>query len=204
MVVTASSAALRVQIEQGAYADVFLSADEANPRALEEAGLTSGPPVALATNALAVIVPATNPAQVRTPADLASPGVRIIATHQQVPIALYTAQLVDALARLPGYPADFPERYAANVVSHEDNVTAAAAKVALGEGDAAIVYATDALAVPGVTSIAVPAEAQVRATYSGAVLRAARQRAAGNELLSWLTGPEGQAVLNRRGFGGRP
>ena len=83
---------------------------------------------------------------IKTPADLAKPGVKIIAAGDAVPITKYANQLVDNLAKSPGYPADFATAYNANIVSKEDNVKAVVAKLELGEGDAGIVYVTDAKA----------------------------------------------------------
>ena len=65
---TDSSSALETQIEQGAPADVFLSADEANPRKLVSGGFAGGDPVAFAGNELTIIVPADNPAGLNGPA----------------------------------------------------------------------------------------------------------------------------------------
>ena len=80
----------------------------------------------------------------RRPRDLAKPGLKVIAAGDEVPITKYATQLVANLAKEPGYPADFADAYAANVVSKEDNVKAVVAKIELGEGDAGIVYVTDA------------------------------------------------------------
>ncbi len=68
----------------------------------------------------------------------------MIAAGDSVPITKYAKQLVANLAKEAGYPTDFVAGYTRNVVSKEDNVAAVLAKIALGEGDAAIVYATDA------------------------------------------------------------
>ena len=104
---TDSSAALETKIEQGAPADVFLSADTANPQKLVDKGLAAGTVTKFAGNLLTVIVPTANPAGIATPADLAKPGVKIITCGDTVPIAKYAAQLVANLATQPGYPADF-------------------------------------------------------------------------------------------------
>ena len=119
---TDSSAALETQIEEGAPADVFLSADTANPQKLVDGGFASGEAIPFAGNKLTVIVPTDNPAGIQTPADLAKDGVRIIAAGDEVPITKYATQLVENLAQQPDAPADFAAAYAANVASKEDNV----------------------------------------------------------------------------------
>ena len=114
---TDASSALATKIEEGAPADVFLSADTRSPQALVDRGLTDGPAVHFAGNELTVIVPADNPAGIATPADLAKAGVKVIAAGDAVPITKYAKQLVDNLATKPGYPPGFVAAYAANVVS---------------------------------------------------------------------------------------
>ncbi len=200
VIATDSSAALETQIEQGAPADVFLSADAGNPRKLMDAGLAEGAPVTFAGNELTIIVPADNPAGIETPADLARPGIKVIAAGDEVPITKYAKQLVDNLAAEPGYPADLAAAYAANIASREDNVKAVVAKIELGEGDAGIVYVTDAAASDTVTVIPIPPAANVPATYDGVVVKASRHVAQARAFLDWLAGPDGQAILGEFGF----
>ncbi|MCI0582406.1 MAG: molybdate ABC transporter substrate-binding protein [Chloroflexi bacterium] len=197
---TDSSAALRAQIEQGAEVDVFLSADTRNPEALAAAGLIDGEVVAFAGNRLAIVVPGGNPAGIASPFDLGRPGVRVIAAGDSVPISGYAATLLDALAGLPGAPAGLADGYAANVVSHEDSVSAVLSKIELGEGDAAIVYATDAAASARVIALEIPAEADVVATYAGVVPDTAGWPEGGHAFLDWMVAPDGQAILARFGF----
>jgi molybdate transport system substrate-binding protein len=197
---TDSSAALASQIELGAPADLFLSADTSSPDRLETGGLVAGTPVPFATNTLAIIIPVANPAGVGSPADLGGPSISVIAAGDAVPITGYAGRLVQNLAAEPGYPSDFVAAYHGNIVSREDNVKAVVARIELGEGDAAIVYATDAAASTKVATIEVPARANVTATYAGAVLAAAAERAAAAQFLQWFAGPRGQAILSRFGF----
>ncbi|HET9457807.1 MAG TPA: molybdate ABC transporter substrate-binding protein [Candidatus Limnocylindrales bacterium] len=199
----ASSTALRVQIEEGAPADLFLSADLANADRLEAAGLTAGSPVPFAGNRLAIVVPAGREL-VRAPRDLAADGVAVIAAGEGVPITAYAGQLVGRLATLPGYPGDFAARYAANVVSREDDVAAVVAKIGLGEGDAAIVYATDVARTPGVETIPLPAGVEIVATYAGVVVRDSPGAAEGRAFLEWLAGPDGRAAFGAAGFASPP
>ncbi len=196
-----ASSALETQIEQGAPADVFLSADTTNPKKLVDAGLTVGPAVDFAGNELAIIVPTTNPAGIKTPADLARAGVKIIAAGDAVPITKYANQLVDNLAMAPGYPTDFAAAYKANIVSKEDNVKAVVAKLELAEGDAGIAYVTDARASTRVATVdVVPESANVLATYAGAIVKASKNPDQAGAFLTWFSGPGGQAILAGFGF----
>ncbi|HEX2754162.1 MAG TPA: molybdate ABC transporter substrate-binding protein [Candidatus Limnocylindrales bacterium] len=199
-IATDSSAALETQIEQGAPADVFLSADTTNPKKLADKGLAAGAAVSFAGNKLTVIVPTANPAAIKSPADLAKAGVKVIAAGDAVPITNYATQLVANLAKESGYPSDYVAAYAANIASKEDNVKAVVAKIELGEGDAGIVYVTDAKASTKVVTIDVPDAANVPATYAGVVVKASPNAAAAKAFLDWLAGPDGQAILAGFGF----
>jgi len=200
VVSTDSSAALETKIEQGAPADLFLSADVSNPRKLVDKGLVEGAAVSFAGNQLAIIVPSDNPADVRSPADLAGEGLRVIAAGDEVPISRYASRLVTNLAGLPGYPKGFAEAYAANVLSKEESVKGIVAKIELGEGDAGIVYVTDAMASSKVKIVHVPTVANVPATYAAVILKASSQQAEAQAFLTWLTGPDGLAILQGLGF----
>jgi molybdate transport system substrate-binding protein len=197
---TDSSAALEAKIEEGAPVDVFLSADTTNPQKLVDKGLAAGRLTTFAGNLLTVIVPEGNPAGIATPADLARAGTKVIAAGDAVPITRYANQLVANLATQPGYPADFAARYSANIVSKEDNAAAIVAKVALGEGDAGIVYVTDARSSSRLHTVPVPEAANVPTTCAGVVVKASTDVRAAQAFLDWLAGPDGQAVLASFGF----
>jgi molybdate transport system substrate-binding protein len=197
---TDSSAALETQIEQGAPADVFLSADTTNPQKLVDGGFADGDAVVFAGNKLTIITPADNPAGLTGPFDLAADGIRVVAAGDEVPISKYATQLVENLAAEAGAPADFAAAYAANVVSKEDNVAQVRSKIELGEGDAAIVYVTDAAASDEVATIDVPDSANVPASYAGVVVKASSSVDAAHSFLDWLAGPDGQAILAEFGF----
>ena len=197
---TDSSSALETQIEQGAPADVFLSADTTNPKKLTDKGLAAGAAVTFAGNELTIIVPTANSAGIRTPLDVAKAGVKVVGAGDAVPITEYATQLLANLARESGYPADFAAKVGANIVSKEDNVKAVVAKIELGEGDAGIVYVTDAKASTKVSTVHVPDSANVPATYAGVVVKASTNAAAAGAFLDWLAGPDGQAILATFGF----
>jgi molybdate transport system substrate-binding protein len=197
---TDSSTALATQIEQGAPADVFLSADTKNPQALADKGLIAGDPVPFAGNELTIIVPGDNPAGITSAKDLAKPGIKIIAAGDEVPITKYATQLVANLAKEADFPAGFEAAYTANVVSKEDNVKNVVAKIITGDGDAGIVYVTDAKAAPEVKTVDVPDAANVPATYAGAVVKTSAHTDAARAFLDWFAGPDGQAILADAGF----
>ncbi len=197
---TDASSTLATQIEEGAPADVFLSADVTQPERLVDGGLAGGDPVPFATNTLTIIVPSDDPGIVQTPSDLARPGVRIIAAGDEVPITKYATQVIDNLANEPGFPIDFAAAYAANVVSREDNVKTVVAKIELGEGDAGIVYVPDAAASRRVKTVEIPETANVAASYAGVVVKASTNQVAANAFLRWFAGSEGQSILASFGF----
>lgn len=198
---TDSSSALETKIEQGAPCDVFLSADTANPTKLVDGGFAAGTPVDFAGNQLTIIVPTDNPGGVASPFDLAKSGVKIIAALDTVPITKYAKQLVANLAALPGAPAGFEAAYAANVASQEENVGGIVGKVELGQGDAGIVYVTDAKASAKVKTISItPETANIRATYAGVVVKASGRQAAAETFLNWIAGADGRAILAGFGF----
>jgi molybdate transport system substrate-binding protein len=197
---TDSSSALETQIEQGAPADVFLSADTTNPQKLVDGDFTAGQPIPFAGNELVIIVPADNPAGIESLSDLAEDGVKLIAAGDEVPITKYTTQLIEKLAQQPDAPPYFAMRYSRNVASKEDSVSGIVSKIELGEGDAGIVYVTDAAAAEDVTPVEIPEGSNVPVTYAGVVLDASQNREAASAFLDWLAGPEGQAVLAELGF----
>jgi molybdate transport system substrate-binding protein len=86
------------------------------------------------------------------------------------------------------------------VASKEDNVRAVVAKIELGEGDAAIVYATDAKASGKVAMIEVPDAANVPATYDGVVIGTSGRAAAARAFLDWFAGAGGRPILAGLGF----
>ena len=138
---TASAAPTRSpsRSEQGAPADVYAAASPKYPDELYAAGLVEKP-VVFATNRLVLVVPASNPARIGDAFDLARPGVKLVIGQAGVPVGDYTRKVLANLGLSSAL---------ANVVSQETDVKGVVAKVALGEADAGIVYATDALAARG-------------------------------------------------------
>ena len=197
----AASSALAVQLDQGAPADIFASADTANMERVTSKGLIEGAPVIFARNAPVIVVPAANRAGVNSASDLARPGVKLVLAGPDVPIGNYARQIIDRLAADPTYGAAYRDATLKNLVSNEANVRAVLTKVDLGEADAGIVYRTDALVSgPKVKVVAIPDSANVVANYPIGLVRYAKNRDAGRAFLRYLGGAEARTLLQAAGF----
>ncbi len=139
----AGSQQLALQIEQGAPADVFASADQRWMSYAAEKGLVEGESAVFARNRLVAIVPRTNPARIGGLPDLARRGTKIVLAAEAVPAGKYSRETLENLSAAPGFPPEYARRVLANVVSQEENVKAVVAKVQLGEADAGLVYRSD-------------------------------------------------------------
>ena len=195
---------LRSQLEFGARADVFASADHRQMDALIKAGLIAGTPADFASNALVVI--AMPDGLVGELLDLVRPGAKLVLAHQNVPVGSYSRQVLRNLAQDDGLGLGgrFDEDVLANLVSEETNVRNVAQKVALGEVDAGIVYQTDAAAAQAEGDfriIPIPQAANVKARYPIAVLRDASEVDWAQAFVRFLVSEEGQSRLQAHGFG---
>jgi molybdate transport system substrate-binding protein len=198
----AGSQQLAAQIEQGAAADVFASADERWMRYVVERDLAADSARVFAHNRLVVIVPRTNPARIRTLPDLARRGIKLVLAAEAVPAGAYSRQMLRALGRRPGFDADFAARVLRNVVSDEENVRAVLGKVQLGEADAGVVYRSDIVggARRSVTVLEVPADAGPLAHYPLVALRGGHSPGAARTFVALVLSPWGQETLERHGF----
>ncbi len=194
---TAGSQELRAQIEHGAVADVFASADERHMNALAAEGLVVAPAL-FACNQPVVVVRSGLGASLKVFVDLPR-AERIVVGAPEVPIGAYTVQVWQKASAK--YGADFAARLQAKVVSRELNVRQVLAKVMLGEADAGIVYRSDALAAKGkVTVLEIPPDLNVTAAYPIAALKAAPSPALARAFIDLVRSPAGAAVLGEAGF----
>jgi molybdate transport system substrate-binding protein len=199
----AGSQQLAQQLAQGAPADVLAAAAQKQMDQSVEAGrIQAGAAVMLARNRLAVIYPADNPAAIHGLIDLARTNVRLVLADAQVPAGHYSLELLDRAARNPALGPTFRDRVLANVVSYEENVRAVLVKVALGEGDAGIVYRSDVAAGQGdqVRVLDIPPALNPVAVYWIAPLADSRQPALAQAFISLAVSAEGQRILARYGF----
>ncbi len=193
------SSELLAQIEQGAPADVFTSADEAKMDEAVKEDLVSEPQI-FARNRPVVIVPTDNPAGIQQLQDIAKPGVKLVLAQDGVPIAEY-AKLILSNANSE-YGSNFEQQVMDNIVSREANVRASASRVALGEADATFVYATDVTSdiQPQVEVIEIPQNLNVTATYPIATIKEATNPDLAQEWVELVLSDEGQGVLAKYGF----
>jgi molybdate transport system substrate-binding protein len=198
----AGSQELRTQLEQGAPADVFASANHVQMDLAVEAGEIAGEPRTFAHNYLVVIVPKSNEAGIETLHDLANPGVKVVLAQPQVPAGAYARELLDAASASPDYVTDFAERVLDNVVSEEPNVRQIVAKVQLDEADAGIVYTTDV--TPEVAAdlnvIEIPSELNLPASYPIAITDGAGAPDIAQAFIDYVLSDDGQAILSAHGF----
>ena len=190
---------LRTQLELGAVADVFASANQKEMEGAETAGLVvSGTAQVFLTNQLVVILPKDNPGRVEKLEDLARPGLKLVLAAEDVPVGSYSRQVLEELETQFG--AGFKDKTLANVVSNEDNVKQIVAKVQLGEADAGLVYGSDAVAAPELKTLAIPTEFNVIAQYPIAALARAPHLALAQAFVDYVLSSAGQAVLEKWGF----
>ncbi|MGI8775903.1 MAG: molybdate ABC transporter substrate-binding protein [Acidimicrobiales bacterium] len=184
----AGSQQLVSQVGAGTPADVVATADEASMAKLVRAGLVDAPRV-FARNKLAIVVPSGNPRGISGLRDLAGDGLAVILADPSVPAGRYAGQAL-AQAGVIVHP-----------VSLELDVKAVLAKVASGEADAGIVYATDVAAAGSrVAGIEITDEENVVARFPAAVVRATPNRDRAQSFVDQLVDDAGQAALRARGF----
>jgi molybdate transport system substrate-binding protein len=187
----AGSNTLAAQIQLGAPADVFASANTALPQQLWQKGLCTQP-VVFTRNTLVLIVPKSNPAGIHSVYDLQKPGVKLDVAAPAVPVGSYTRQILKNMALASVLD---------NVVSNETDVREVLAKVSLGEADAGFVYSTDARTVPGqVTVLKMPAWAQPKVQYGICVVKSSANVAAAQAFIRTVLSKAGQAKLLAAGF----
>jgi molybdate transport system substrate-binding protein len=197
----ASSSQLATQLNEGIAADVFAPANATQMQQVIDNGrIEAGTAAWFVSNRLTIVVPADNPAGIGSLADLAQPGVQLILAVEGVPVRQYSDELVAALS------AAFQEQFYANLVSEEDNVRQVAAKVALGEADAGMVYTSDITPdIAGqVQQITIPDEQNVLATYPIAPLADAPNPELAQRFIEFVLSAEGQRILAKWGFGPPP
>ncbi|MBA2312827.1 MAG: molybdate ABC transporter substrate-binding protein [Actinobacteria bacterium] len=184
-----ASSDLAAQIEEGAPASVFASADEANMTRVGDAGVLASDPVVFARNQLEIIVTAGNPQNVSGLEDLEDSSLVISLCNAECPAGKYAGEAFENAA------------VEVDADSLETEVKAVITRVSLGEADAGIVYKTDIDAAgEKVEGVEIPESDNVIATYPIAALEGSPSEA--RDFVDLVTSDPGQGIL--RGFGFLP
>lgn len=184
----AGSGALVTQVQEGAPVDVLATADRASIQSLADLGIV-GTPVPFARNQLQILVAPGNPLGITGLADLDAPDVKLVLGSDSVPVGRYAAE---ALAKAG---------VTVSPVSEELDVKSLVARVASGEADAAIVYATDVQAVGAKgEGIEIPAEHDVTAEYFVAIVSSTGNIPGAEAYVEDLVSGDTQDALQDRGF----
>jgi len=182
------SSTLATQLIEGAPADVFASADQKNMQKVVDAGLAENPQL-FASNTLVIAMPKGDPAGVRSLSDLADPKLTVVLCAPEVPCGAASKTLL-ANEGVTFTPA-----------SLEQNVTAVLTKIAAGEADAGLVYATDVLGNSQVESIVPEGADKVVNHYPIVSLKGAANSAVASAFVDFVLSDEGQSILSGLGFG---
>jgi molybdate transport system substrate-binding protein len=194
------SPALRTQLEQGAHADVFASADAVQMEQAKKSNVVQGESPIFVKNRLVAIVPKDNKAKIMTFCDLGKPGIKLDLANSKVPVGNYSRQSIAKANAECG--ADFEQRTLKNLVSEEENVKQVVTKVQLGEADAGIVYVSDVTpkVSTDVHTIAIADTYNQIAAYPIALTKEVKNRAAAEEFIKFVLSTEGQAILKAHSF----
>lgn len=183
----AGSSALASQANEGAPADVIITADRANMQRVEDAGAVT----VIARNRLAIVVEPGNPRGIADLDDLGRSDVVLVLCAPEVPCGRFGALALEKAG------------VAASPASLEENVKGVVSKVMLGEADAGIVYATDVLTTgddaEGV-DIDIADDPELEAEYAVTVLDGSERPAVAQAWVDLLVGPTGREVLRAHGF----
>lgn len=185
----AGSADLAAQIQQGAPADVFVSADVTTMHRLEETGSVAGSSQIFAANTLVIVTPPNNPADIHSLQDLAGDAVVTVVCAPQVPCGAAAYEIAER------------EAVELTPASEENVVTDVLGKVLSGEADAGLVYRTDALrAGEGVETVEVDRAEEVPNHYAAAVMEEAADPEAAADFVDFVLDSDAQGVLSDAGF----
>lgn len=199
----ASSYQLVQQLTAGAQADVFASANPQQMQVAVENGVVGeGESRVFTSNRLVAVTPPGNPGGVSELEDLANPGLRLVLAAQEVPAGRYAREFFERASKDGSFGGDFAERVLRNVISYEQSVRFVLTKVALGEAEAGIVYATDAASPDGrsLGVIEIPSHLNPPVSYVIAPLVSAHQPEFAGAFIDFVLGQEGQHILQEYGF----
>ena len=197
---------LRFQLEHGARADVFVSADLIQMDRARASRLLASEIVEFASNRLVLIVP--KPAsknqrdnEVGSLSHLHRKGVKLALAQPEVPAGNYSRILIRRIGEDPIFGPEYAQRVFANVVTEEPSVRNVLQKVVLGEVDAGLVYYSDVQTATDISVIQVPSETNVVVSYTVAALMSSDQPDVAKAFIGFIMSEVGQGILGDHAFG---
>ena len=185
----AGSDTLAAQIDQGAPADVFASANQSTMETVEKAGNTTGTPTVFVKNTLEIAVEPGNPKDIKTLADLTKSGIKVAECAATVPCGSAAVKAL-AAAKVKLTP-----------VTYETDVTSALTKVELGEVDAALVYHSDILGADGkVEGVVFSTASDAVNSYPIDVLKGSTNASLAQAFVTYILSPSSEQYLLKAGF----
>lgn len=193
---------LKTQVMNGADADVFISASPKYTNELKNGGYFINDTVQdLVSNWITVIVPADNPGEITTLADLAKPGVMIAMGTEEVPVGINTRKVIDKIANQSEYGSDWKDAIYANMVTYEVAEPSVVEKVKLGEVDAGFVYQSSSSASgDAIWKIEIPKDLNEIQYYHIAILTETKKPDGAAAFEEFMLGATGHEILERFGF----
>jgi len=202
----AGSQQLAQQLVEGAPGDLFAAANQRQMDVAVAGGRVAADgadaPSIFARNRLVVVLPADNPAAIESLQDLAKPGVKLVLAAESVPAGQYALEFLANASATADYTEAYSPTVLSNVVSYETNVRSVLTKVALGEGDAGIVYTSDISgdAAKDVVSIEIPDALNTIAQYPIGAVKDSANAAVAEAFIAYVLSADGQAILESYGF----
>lgn len=185
----AASSELAAQVNSGAPADVFASADEANMQSVVDQGMLEGDPVNFASNVLEIAVPAGNPGEIQGIDDFSKGDLTLAVCAPEVPCGAASALLLEKAGVEP------------SIDTFEPDVKSVLTKIELDEVDAGLIYHSDVLAAgDSIESFEVPEAELAINTYPIALLAGGDNPTGGKAFIDLVLSRTGQAELGKAGF----
>jgi len=194
---------LAQQINEGAPADVFASANQKQMDVVIEAGsVVSRTQQTFARNRLVIIYPQDNPAGLTALQDLGKSGLKLVLATKEVPVGQYALEFLEKASVDPALGTSYKDDVTKNVVSYEDNVKAVLTKVALGEADAGIVYTSDISGTEAdkLGRLDIPEALNIIASYPIAPVKESENPDLAQAFIDMVLSAEGQSILAKYNF----
>lgn len=198
----AGTQALKTQVQNGAYADVFISASNSYTNELKGGGYFLNATVKpLTSNYVIVILPKDNPAGIKSLSDLAKPGMKIAVADKSVPVGSATTAVFANLAKTSEYGKEWNSSVYGNIVTYETSEPAVASKVSLGEVDAGVVYESTYIAGKDkYVAVSIPKAVNYLQTYTIGVMTQSTSKGAAADFETFMLSAKGQQILIDYGF----